>query len=147
MSPVCPGLSLIHSFHRWRHWGCRGPKESYKVSWGQSQGQKPSLLTQYFVPYTKHCSSLICSSLTRNLWTPQGNSNNSSNLCVWTGLDHVQDVSLEIILLLLLEAVGLEATEQRASWLLPQSSAWLGVEEGRNEIPLERRRAGTTDKG
>lgn len=59
----------------------------------------------------------------------------------------MQDVSLEIILLLLLEAVGLEATEQRASWLLPQSSAWLGVEEGRNEIPLERRRAGTTDKG
>lgn len=59
----------------------------------------------------------------------------------------MQGVSLEVILLLRLEAVGLEATVWRASWLLPRSSAWLGVEEGRNEIPLERRRAGTTDRG
>lgn len=58
----------------------------------------------------------------------------------------MQGVSLEVILLLLLEMVGLEATVPRASWLLPRSSALLGVEEGRNEIPLERR-AGTTDRG
>lgn len=58
----------------------------------------------------------------------------------------MQGVSLEVILLLLLEAGGLEATVWRASWLLPWSSALLGVEEGRNEIPLERR-AGTTVRG
>jgi len=57
----------------------------------------------------------------------------------------VQGVSLEVILLLLLEAGGLEATVRRAG-LLPRSSALLGVEEGRNEIPLERR-AGTTVRG
>lgn len=63
------------------------------------------------------------------------------------GVINVQGVSLEVILLLLLEMVGLEATVPRASWLpVPELSFAWGVEEGSNEIPL-REGLGTTDRG
>ena len=145
MSPMCPGPQSNTLISQVKTLRLQGAKGIIQGLLGAESGSKAKSSNSVPCTYTKHCSSLICSSLPGNLWTPPGNSNNSSNLCVWTGLVHVQGVSLEVILLLLLEAGGLEATVRRAG-LLPRSSALLGVEEGRNEIPLERR-AGTTVRG
>lgn len=59
------------------------------------------------MPHTKQCSSLIYSSLPwGNPSSPPGNSNNSNNPCIWTGLDCAQGVFPEVILLLLPDVWG-----------------------------------------